>query len=511
MKKFILSFLLASAFLVSCSDDEPAVEVVAATIAPTLTGPAGTVSLEQSTNIDITFTLSTDGGYKSAVAIASGGTATIKSQPAAGDKSGAVVVTFTAANVSGAGSIVLTVTDNENRTIDKTAVINIAAIAVVPETETVGTGSVYYITSDKTWTSDRIWIMNGKVVVQTGATLTIEPGTIIKAENKTGADATALVVARGAKVNATGTLSKPIIMTSVLDDINYKSVNFKGSTLNNANQSLWGGLIVLGKAAVGVSGGEDNIEGIPALPFSLYGGNVDTDNSGTYKYISIRHSGAELAPGNELQGLTLGGVGSGTILENIEIVASGDDGVEIFGGSVNVTNILVWAQGDDGIDLDQAYKGTIKNAMIVLGVNSDTGLEIDGTEDSTKAIDGAYTLENVTIIGNTNAEAGKNRYADWKSGATGHNRNIVFKDFLSGRSVKTIQASTYSGAATVSSVGKLTFENIDFVSADSAATILGANTHVTDFSTWGEILTTQVTGSGANEAPFNAWTWYSNK
>ncbi len=510
MKKIIASLGILTALFVSCTDSEDVIEPIV-TVAPTVTAPSGTISVQQGNAQDVTFTVITDGGFKSAAVTASGGTASIKSQPNVGDKSGAVVVEFTAGNTAGAGTVELTVTDNENRSDKDTAVMNVALQVVVPDYETVGTGSVYYISSNKTWTADRMWIMSGKVVVQNGATLTIEPGTIIKAENKTGADATALIIAKGGKINAVGSAASPIIFTSVLDDINYQDTDLKGSTLTHTNQSLWGGLIVLGNASVGVSGGTANIEGIPALPFSQYGGTNDADNSGKIQYVSIRHSGAELAPGNELQGLTLGGVGSGTTIDHVEIVASGDDGVEIFGGAANLSDLLVWAQGDDGIDIDQAYKGTISNAMVILGDDSDTGLEIDGTEDSTRAIDGTYTLQNVTVLGSATAASGKNRYADWKSGATGHNRNIVFKGFPAGRSIKTINASTYGGAATAPVAVKLTFENIDFITADTEATVLGANTHVTDFATWGQILASQATGTGANATPFENWTWYANK
>jgi len=150
-------------------------------------------------------------------------------------------------------------------------------------------------------------------------------------------------------------------------------------------QGLWGGLLVLGNAPCSFEGDVDEaqIEGIPADDtFGLYGGNDPSDNSGVIRYVSVRHGGAVIGENNEINGITLGGVGNGTVIENIEVVANSDDGIEFFGGTVNVTNALVWACGDDLIDIDQAYSGTVSNAIVLAGANSDHGMEIDGPEGS---------------------------------------------------------------------------------------------------------------------------------
>jgi len=186
---------------------------------------------------------------------------------------------------------------------------------------------------------------------------------------------------------------------------------------------------VLGNAPCSFSGDVEvvQIEGIPADDtFGLYGGGDATDSSGVYQYISIRHGGALIGEGNEINGLTLGGVGSETIIDNIEVVANVDDGIEFFGGTVNASNLLVWAQGDDGLDIDQGYSGTINNAIVILGSNSDHAFEIDGPEGTAT---GSFTLINATIIGNSVTENGE--YADYRSGAMGTTQNIYaygFKD-----------------------------------------------------------------------------------
>lgn len=242
------------------------------------------------------------------------------------------------------------------------------------ETEVVVTAN---ISEDATWETGRIYQLGGRIAVMDGATLTIEPGVIVKGEAGTGSNATALIVARGATLIAEGTADSPIIFTSVADEIvpgEIASPNLE-PTLNG----LWGGLIVLGNATISADAASVQIEGIPASDQNgLYGGADDADNSGSIKYVSIRHGGANIGEGNEINGLTLGGVGSGTTIEYVEIVSNQDDGIEWFGGTVNVSNVVVWNTGDDAIDTDQAWSGTLNNFVIVNP--GDECFELDGGE-----------------------------------------------------------------------------------------------------------------------------------
>ena len=319
------------------------------------------------------------------------------------------------------------------------------------------------ISSNTTWTNDKIYELNQKVVVEDGVTLTINPGTIIKGKPGTGSLASALIIARGAKINAVGTATSPIIFTSSEDNIQVGQT--AGTNLNETNRGLWGGLIILGKAPCSFKGDltEIQIEGIPADDtFGLYGGTIADDDSGVVKYVSIRHGGALIGEGNEINGLTLGGVGSKTVIDNVEIVANVDDGIEFFGGTVNATNLLVWAQGDDGLDIDQAYAGTIDNAVVILGAASDHALEIDGREGSAP---GAFTMQNITLIGNLDTENGE--YADFRSRATGSVSNVYAIGFKDSSDVEldnnAVSQNYLDGLITFSNWQVVGFDNSIFV------------------------------------------------
>lgn len=280
------------------------------------------------------------------------------------------------------------------------------------------------ISKNETWSADSVYYLGGKVVVSAGVTLTIEPGTIIKGKQGTGSLASALIIAQGGKIMAEGTAEKPIIFTSELDNI--KTGETAGSNLQKTDNQKWGGLVILGSAPISAATGDTKaqIEGIPASEtYGSYGGNKIDDNSGSLKYVSIRHGGALIGEGNEINALTLGGVGNGTTIENIEVYATLDDGVEFFGGTVNCKNLLVYFQGDDGIDLDQNYAGTVDGFMVVHGdgIGTDEGLELDGPENVTNTA-GMFTLKNGICRG----EGTEGTAADIKSKAQGTLENITF-------------------------------------------------------------------------------------
>ncbi len=212
------------------------------------------------------------------------------------------------------------------------------------------------------WTAENVYILDGLVIVENGAELTIQAGTVIKAEKGVGSNASALVIARGGRIFAEGTAIHPIIFTSVLDNISSDDL------LTYEDRGLWGGLVILGHAPTNNPGDKEGdykeIEGVNELvpdgdTRAEYGGNNSSDNSGILRYVSIRHTGINIgeSDGNEIQGLTLGGVGSGTVLEHIEVYASGDDGVEFFGGTVNLKYFVSVFNADDAVDWDQGWRG----------------------------------------------------------------------------------------------------------------------------------------------------------
>jgi hypothetical protein len=348
------------------------------------------------------------------------------------------------------------------------------------------------IALDETWTADNVYVLDRKVVVQEGVTLTIEPGTIIKGRAGTGSLSSALIVARGAKINAKGTASNPIIFTAEADNI--EPGQKMGTNLNETNNGLWGGLIVLGKATCSFKNDvtQLQIEGIPADDtFGLYGAVdgvfTDDDNSGVLEFVSIRHGGTLIGEGNEINGLTLGGVGSGTTINNIEVVANVDDGIEFFGGTVNVSNILIWAQGDDALDVDQAYSGTIDNAVVVLGAASDHALEIDGPEGT---IEGQFTIQNVTLIGNGDTPNGE--YADYRSLAMGSTNNVYAYNFKDSSDVELDN----DGVATNYNNGKLTFGTWEIVLPSGVSDIASVFVNKAE--------TVTVTGFGDNASAVTA-------
>lgn len=250
------------------------------------------------------------------------------------------------------------------------------------------------LTADATWTKNNTYIIDGRVFVTNNATLTIQPGTVIKAKPRAAQDASALVIARGAKINAAGTAQEPIIFTAEADSLN--------GNLGQNDRGLWGGVVLLGRARTNTASGTGNIEGIPTTePLGIYGGTDDADNSGVMRYISIRHAGSLLGPNNELNGLTMGAVGSGTTIEYIEVFANADDGFEWFGGTVNCKYLVSAFNDDDGFDWDEGYRGKLQ--FLFLLQDPQVGNQAFESDGGTTPEDGQPyampTIYNVTAIG----------------------------------------------------------------------------------------------------------------
>ncbi|TCS86881.1 hypothetical protein EDD80_106192 [Anseongella ginsenosidimutans] len=265
------------------------------------------------------------------------------------------------------------------------------------------------VTADRTLSSDSVYFLDGFVFVNSG-TLTIEPGTVIMAfespsawaENvNPGITSSTLIVTREAKINAVGTEDAPIIFTSVEDQEALDgTVN-----LTPTSSGLWSGLIVLGKAPIHKAGAsETTIEGLPNgfnnTSGVTYGGNDAAHSSGNLEYVSIRFTGSETSPGEEIQGLTLGGVGSGTTIENIDIFVSSDDGIEIFGGTVNIKNISVVFAEDDSYDFDLGWKGYGQFLFALQRADAaDHGGEWDGADPDDAPLYTTARIYNATFIG----------------------------------------------------------------------------------------------------------------
>lgn len=380
LKRLINLAVAAALILVvsACDEDDPVP-------APSVSNPAAT-QVTAGTSTEISFDVTIPGGWTSSAVVGTGGTPTITTDLTTGDTDGTIVVSFAAGSTSGAHSVTLTVTDAIGNSDEGVAVIEVTDVPQAPVVTVRGN-----IEGTVTWSADNIYVLDTRVTVVDGATLNIDPGTVIKGNTGQQAAATALLVARGGTLNAAGTAQLPIIFTTIEDPITPSDIaagNYS-STTSPTQAGRWGGVIILGAAPISAQNdnGDDitevQIEGIPSSdPNGLYGGSDPNDNSGTISYISIRHGGTNIGAGNEINGLTLGGVGAGTTISNVEIVANADDGIEFFGGNVSIDGALVWNSFDDSMDTDQDWVGSVTNYIIVTP-NTGSAFELDGPEGST--------------------------------------------------------------------------------------------------------------------------------
>ncbi|MDP0500966.1 MAG: hypothetical protein Q7P63_12800 [Verrucomicrobiota bacterium JB022] len=374
------------------------------------------------------------------------------------------------------------------------------------------------ITTSETWTlADSPIILEGPIYVMDGAVLTIEPGVIVRGQPASAVvtDAGSLIVSRGSQIIASGTAQQPIIFTTAAVDVNddgaYDAdggfatrwnagmgldVFHDADPLNNPlppyagwtqdasngavgaapyNRGLWGGLILLGSAptnvgsiADGVAVGtqseltdnyfENTIEGLIDSEESVYGGSNPNDSSGVVRYVSIRHGGTEIGEGNEINGLTMGGVGFGTLIEYVEVYLNNDDGYEWFGGTVNTSHLVALFNQDDSFDIDEGFTGLgqfwfslqlddtatgnhagehdgVINSIFVDSIN---GVPLGVTNTGAEARGGlplAYpTVYNATYIGggaghNASYDSGRNDAFRIRDSFGGTYRNSIFSDF----------------------------------------------------------------------------------
>lgn len=237
---------------------------------------------------------------------------------------------------------------------------------------------------------------------QTGL-LNIAAGVVVFA-NTTNSDNDFLIVNRGSRINAEGTETQPIIFTA--------QQNLTGG-VTDESQGLWGGVILAGRAPISncnstVAGGSVNCENVvEGTGNALYGGATANDTSGTFRYVQIRYSGTVISPNNELQGLTLGGVGSGTTIDHVQVHNSSDDGIEVFGGRVNMRYLVLTGADDDGLDTDVGWQGLVQFVIAAQKPNNtqtdnySTEIDSNGNEDALPRQD--YRLANFTFIDTSTA------------------------------------------------------------------------------------------------------------
>jgi hypothetical protein len=289
-----------------------------------------------------------------------------------------------------------------------------------------------------TWTANNVYNLVGQIYVLPGATLTIEAGTQIRS---VPTDQGSLAITRGAKIFVNGTAANPVVFTSTNDN---------GTWREAVNE--WGNLTIMGNGLISAShfGGLQvgintkdpsglnvkQMEGLTDPVNGIYGGNNDNDDSGALHYVSFRYGGKVLGLGNELNGLSLGAIGRNTDIDHVDIMNNVDDGIEIWGGTVNLKYVSIWNIGDDSFDIDQGWRGKAQFGLIVQGYSAnasqgsgvgDNAIEHDGAEDSDAQPVTTATLYNFTVIGQPDSNGGDHGAA-WRDNARLQHRNAIFMD-----------------------------------------------------------------------------------
>jgi hypothetical protein len=308
------------------------------------------------------------------------------------------------------------------------------------------------ITTDTTFTANNIYVIPRlkQLFVQPGATLTIEPGTEIRGEQ-----GSILVITRGARILADGTVDDPILMTTAQPP-------------GQKTRGFWGGLLVLGSAPINNNtlsdppSTEATFEAFTsAIPEGKFGGTNAADDSGVLRYVRIEFAGYNFVSDREFNNLTLCGVGTGTTIDYVQVHAGSDDGIELFGGTVNIRHILSTQNGDDGLDTDNGWNGK-GQFILVQNVRPDgareaaNGMESDNHATSTSYVANPRTLPtiyNLTIIGDHSYTAGTSFAMVLRRGTGGHYFNTVVTNFPGGIEVRD------QATADQLTAGNLAFQN----------------------------------------------------
>jgi hypothetical protein len=336
------------------------------------------------------------------------------------------------------------------------------------------------ITSNTTWSG--VVEIDGIVTVKNGATLTIQPGTFIKAKpNAIGEGSGILVITKTGHINATGTESQPIVFTS------YRLLD--GNEDTTAVPGDFGGVVLLGDAPTNVPT-TTTIEGLTGVDYQ-FGGSNASHNAGTMKYVRIEFAGYDFVganSGNEVNALSLGGVGNGTTLDHIQVSYGQDDSYEFFGGTVNATNLVSFAAEDDNFDFDNGYTGTITCALALAdansshttsgGVSDTNGIELDNNATGTATTLLTHpTVNNLTIVGTST--------------------NVLSP--ISG------VGSAYENGIHIRRNGRLTLNDAVITGYPTGIRVEGSGSELSSASTYGSIkvhgFTTVVTGTGTAGIP----------
>ncbi|MGB5509263.1 multidrug transporter [Robiginitalea sp.] len=276
---------------------------------------------------------------------------------------------------------------NDNSTVNNTT-INGPGTGT-PGEDVVNLSGVY--TEDLTLEADTEYLITGPVLMANGTTLTIPAGQTIQVQ-PVGVNAY-IAIQQGARINAVGSANAPVVFTS---------------NASNPGAGDWGGLVICGRAPINSTavGSEDTATS--EVGGLSYGGNVDADNSGILQYVRIEYAGGAIDGNAELNGLSLYAVGNGTTIDHIQIFEGSDDGIEFFGGNVNVSQVAVVNSEDDSIDWTEGYTGTLTDVYVQHGTNHDKAFECDGYNVDFSNEGGYFSapnVNNVTVVANDPSEA----------------------------------------------------------------------------------------------------------
>jgi hypothetical protein len=266
------------------------------------------------------------------------------------------------------------------------------------------------ITKDMKLTPKNRYLLEGGVFVRSGATLRIKAGTQIFAGERSF-----LVIDRGAKIIAKGKANKPIVFTSAQDE-------------GKRKRGDWGGLIINGFAPINAPSGEADGEG----GTGKYGGRNPNDNSGFLQYVRVEFAGFPLTPTNELNGIAFQGVGNGTVVDHIQVIESGDDAMEFFGGTVNVKFVLLVGSMDDGFDWTGGWQGKAQFVIIQQdgSIEANNGIEADNDQNNNDLEPRSKpTLFNFTIIGDSTTKTASSIGALLRVGTAGKLANFVVQNY----------------------------------------------------------------------------------
>ncbi|MEW6744597.1 MAG: hypothetical protein AB1486_17720 [Planctomycetota bacterium] len=298
------------------------------------------------------------------------------------------------------------------------------------------------ISTSTTWTSNNTYNLQKQIYVLPGATLTIQAGTIVASDTGLGGS---LAVCKGAQIFVQGTKANPVIMTSKADVATWVGGDPKTGTWREAANE-WGNLTIMGAGYISENAIPGNVphpdpdnvadmEGLVRGPATdRYGGGDDDDDSGSISYLSLRYGGKVIGLNNELNGLSLGGIGRETDIHHVDIMNNVDDGIEIWGGTVNLTYVSIWNVGDDSFDIDQGWRGKAQFGLLVQGYSLDAAqgsgvgdncLETDGAEDSDWQPVTTTAIYNFTVIGQpVDGDHG----TAWRDNARVQYHNSIFMD-----------------------------------------------------------------------------------